>query len=220
MEYFMFPLISAHFRSFPSVASGQAGAGCSLGPGMRTGFRPAPTCRRHGWVPVELAADFVFAGITGHLRALGSRLCGSGGWVWKFHVPAHFRALPPVRPGQAARWGLVWGRVSDPPLHAQTRFGRCRPGAGEGGQGRMLAEVEAGNFCGPLISAHFRSNSPIWGCRACLGPGQGSAWGAGWAGCSWHCQTWNVACLSGCPQLALSPPRRFCRSDALIVFMF
>ena len=36
---FIFPIISDHFRSFPSVASIQAGAGCSLGavPGTRLG---------------------------------------------------------------------------------------------------------------------------------------------------------------------------------------
>ena len=37
---FLFP---AHFRSFPSVASGQAGAGCPLGPGTEVGLKPAPT---------------------------------------------------------------------------------------------------------------------------------------------------------------------------------
>ena len=36
------------------------------------------------------------AGKTGHFRALGSRLCGSGGWVRKFLVPAHFRSFPSV----------------------------------------------------------------------------------------------------------------------------
>ena len=37
-----------------------------------------------------------------------------------------------------------------------TRFGRCRSDAGDGGQGRVLAEDEAGNFCAPLISAQIR----------------------------------------------------------------
>ena len=54
-----FPLISVHFRA---LAPFRPAAGCSLGPGLGTGSKPAPTCRWHGWVTVGLAPDFVFCG--------------------------------------------------------------------------------------------------------------------------------------------------------------
>ena len=63
-----------------------------------------------------------FAGITGHFRALGSRLCGSGGCVRKFlflhSFPLISERWPHSGRRQAVRWGLVWGRVSNPPVHA------------------------------------------------------------------------------------------------------
>ena len=49
-----FPLISAHFRALPPF---RPGAGCSLGPGMGMGLKPALTRLGHGWVAVGQGAD-------------------------------------------------------------------------------------------------------------------------------------------------------------------
>ena len=173
-EIFCIPLISAHFRALSPFRRGQA---------VRCG-----PCRGHGWVAVELAADFAFCGhnrtipcagfppvrewrlgakiscsrsfpliserclhsggvrlfaggragdtvgwlsnwrlilfivgITGHFRVLGSCLCGSGGLVRKFHVPAHFRSFPSVASIQAGS-GCSLGAVRG------TRLGGCRTG--------------------------------------------------------------------------------------------
>ena len=95
-------------RSFPNVASIQAGgrlfaeAWCG---GVKTCPYKAGT-RFGRWRP--WGRILLFAGITGHFRALGSCLCGSGGWVRKFHVPAHFRSFPSVasiQAGATVRWG-------------------------------------------------------------------------------------------------------------------
>ena len=129
-----------------------------------------------------LGPDLIFAGVTGHFRALGSRLCGSGGWVRKFHVPDHFRSFPSVVAIQAGAGCSLraWcrGGSETRPYMPGTRFGGCRPGTGDGGQGRVLAEVEAENFCAPLISAQIRH-------FGVAGPEQGNAWGAECAGCPW-----------------------------------
>ena len=89
-------------RSFPLISERclhSGGGRLFVGPEMR--LKPAPTCRRHGSVAVGPGPSLHFAGVTGHFRALVSCLCGSGGWVRKFHVPDHFRSFPSVASGQA-----------------------------------------------------------------------------------------------------------------------
>ena len=160
-----------HFRSFPSVASIQAGGRlfaeawyggvktCPYKAGIRFG-----SWRPWGWI-------LFFAGITGHFRALGFCLCGSGGWVRKFHVPAHFRSFPSVASIQAGGrlFAEAWyGGVKTCPYKAGIRFGSWRPWgrilffAGITGHFRVLGWVPAcagvavgcGNF---LYPDHFRS---------------------------------------------------------------
>ena len=86
--------IPAYFRSFPSVASIQAGAGCSLGPGAEVGLNPAPTCLGHGWVAVGLGFGFCFS------RAQPD-LYGHQGWFlpvreWRFGAEFFYSRLFPL----------------------------------------------------------------------------------------------------------------------------
>ena len=151
--------IPAHFRSFPSVASGQAGQAARLGPYWG-----------HGWVAVELAADFVFCGHNRTFRALGSRLCGSGGWVRKFHIPAHSRSFPSVASGQAGGRLFAGDRSGDTvgSLSAGRLIlffcGRNRTFTGTGfppmREWRLGAEISYSRSF-PLVSAHFRALPPL-----------------------------------------------------------
>ena len=123
----LFPLISE--RRLHS-GGGRVFAGTSYGDGFQT--RPyMPETRLVG---VGRGPDFVLAGKIGHIGALGSHLCGSGGWVRKFHVPAHFRSFPSVASVQAGGRLFVGARHGNGfetcPHKAGTRLGGCRPGGG------------------------------------------------------------------------------------------
>ena len=131
-----------------------------------------------GWLSNRRLILF-FVGITGQFRVLGSRLCGSGGWVRKFHVPAHFRALPPFRRGQAVRWGPCgghgWVAVELAADFVFCGHNRTFPGVGflPVREWRFGAEF----FCIPFISAHFRALPPDRrGQAARLGPCGGHGW--------------------------------------------
>ena len=138
------------------------------------GFEPALTRPGHGWVAVELAADFVFCGHSrtspgaGLVSACVGVAVGCGNFTFRL-ISAHFRALPPDRRGQAVLWDLVrrvetclswlgrgWvagGRAPDFVLRAQPDIGLVPACAG--------VAVGCGNFLFPLISAHFRALAPV-----------------------------------------------------------
>ena len=152
--------VPAYFRSFPSIASGQAGAGCSSGPGTGVGFKPARACRRHGWVAVELAADFVFCWHNRTILGAGSPFVREWRLGAEISCSHSFPLISErcLHSGSGRLLAGAWcrGGFETRPCLPGARFGKCRPGAGDGGQGRVLAEVEAGNFCAPLISAQIR----------------------------------------------------------------
>ena len=143
-------------------------------------MKPAPTCRRHGWVAGGRAHDFVFAGktdISEHwVPACAGVAVGCGNFMFPL-ISAHFRALSPFRRGQAVSWGPGTG----------TWLGGCRPGGGfifcghnrtfSGGglvPGCAGVAVWCGNFMFPLIPAHFRALPPVrWGEAVRWGPGTG-----------------------------------------------
>ena len=143
-----FLYFSAHFRSFPSVGLIQAGGRLFAGAWYGDGFETSPYMPGTRLGGCRTGAGFcIFAGITGHLRALGSRLCGSGGWVRNFYFPAHFRSFPSVGPIQAGGrlFSGAWYEdgFQTRPYMPVARFGGCRPGAG---------------FCFfPSITGHFRA---------------------------------------------------------------
>ena len=131
-----------------------------------------------------------FAGATGHFRALGSRLCGSGGWVRKFLVSRLFpliseRCLHTGR-RQAVHRDLV-RRVETCPYVAGTRFGSWRPWgrililAGVTGHLWALGSCLCGS--GGLVRkihvpAHFRSFPSV----AYIQAGAGCSLGAWYGG--------------------------------------
>ena len=184
---FLYP---AYFRSFPSVASSQAGAGCSVGPGAEVGPKPALT--RPGTRFGRFRPGVGDRGRDECWRKLRSEIF----MLRSFPLKSAILGLPGL-PGPVARERLGPGTGGLKPALSWLGHGLVAGGpvGGGGGQGRVLAEVEAGNFCAPLISAQIRH----FGVAGPAGPWAAERLGAGCAGCSWHCQTWNVASLSGCP---------------------
>ena len=125
--------VPAHFRSFPSVVSGLAGAGCSLGPGME-GLKPALARPGHGLVAGGLGVGFCFSrtqpDISGHwVPACAGVAVGCG----NFLCPAHFRSFPLIserciHSGGGRLFAGAWdGGVETCSCKAGTRLGGCRP---------------------------------------------------------------------------------------------
>ena len=159
--------VPAHFRSFPSVVSIQAGQAVRWGPGTGTWL---VGCRPGG--------GFIFCGHNrtfsggGLVPACAGVAVGCGNFMFPL-ISAHFRALPPVRWGEAVRWGPGTGRVSNLPLHARDTVGRLAAlgpdliFASVTGHLRVWGSpcagvvVWCGNFMFPLISAHFRALAPV-----------------------------------------------------------
>ena len=125
-EIFCIPLISEHFRALPPFRGGRLFAGAWYG-GIKTCPYKAGT-RFGRWRP--WGRILLFAGITGHFRALGSRLCGSGGWVRNFFVSRSFPLVSErcLHKGGGRLFAGTWyGGVKTCPYKADTRFGRWRP---------------------------------------------------------------------------------------------
>ena len=122
--------VPAHFRAFPSVASiqavGRLFSGAWYG-GVETCPYVAGT-RFGSWRP--WGRILFFADTTGHIRTLGSRLCGSGGWVRKFLVSRSFPLISErcLHSGGGRLFAGAWdGGVETCPYVAGTRFGSWRP---------------------------------------------------------------------------------------------
>ena len=179
--------VAAHFRALPPFRRGQA---------VRWG-----PCGGHGWVAVELAADFVYCGHNRTFPGVGFLPVREWRFGAEFFLSRSFpliserclrtgggRLFVGGRAGDTAGWLSAWRLILV--FAGITGHIRAWVPAGAG------VAVWCGNFFIPLISAHFRALPPDRRGQAVRwGPCRGHGWVAvGLAadfGFCWHNRTYS-----------------------------